>query len=183
VEDEAVEIVRAVRSLTRLPLAVKLSPFYSSLANLAGRLRDAGADGLVLFNRFFEPDIDAENLSVESHLASSSSADLLLRLRWLAIVSAGTEGVDLAVTGGVHTPLDGVKSVMCGAHAVQVVSALLMYGPQHADDLRDGFADWLDEHEHASVQAMRGNMNLARCPDPTAHTRSQYLRALRSWSP
>ncbi len=183
VEHEAVEIVKAVRGRTKLPIAVKLSPFYSSVANLAVRLRDAGADGAVLFNRFFEPDLDTENLAVEPHLVSSTSDELLLRLRWLAILSGATEGLDLAVTGGVHTPIDAVKSVMCGAHAVQVVSALLTHGPDRLHALRSGFADWLDEHEYASANQMRGNMNIARCPDPSAHTRSQYIRTLRSWSP
>jgi dihydroorotate dehydrogenase (fumarate) len=182
VENEAVEIVREVRARTRLPIAVKLSPFYSSIAHLAGRLRDAGADGLVLFNRFFEPDIDAENLAVEPHLVASSSAELLLRLRWLAILSGVVEGADLAVTGGVHTPSDAVKSVMCGAHGVQLVSTLLVNGPGRTNALRAEFGAWLDEHEYASVNQMRGNMNLARCPDPSAHTRSQYIRTLRSWS-
>lgn len=182
IEAESVEIVRAVRAQTRLPLAVKLSPFYSSLAHLAGQLGDAGADGLVVFNRFFEPDINAEDLTVEPHLVASTSDELLLRLRWLAILSAADGPGDLAVTGGVHTPLDAVKSVMCGAVAVQVVSALLVHGPGRLGELSTAFAEWLAEHGYASADQMLGCMNLARCPDPSAHTRSQYIRTLSSWS-
>ena len=183
VEDRAVAIVREARSRTGLPISVKLSPFYTSLANLAARLGEAGADGRVLFNRFFEPDLDAEDLRLRSRLVPSSSGELLLRLRWLGVISGQIENVDLAVTGGVHTGLDGVKSVMCGAHAVQVVSALLVHGPGRLRSIREDFTAWLVEHEYESVTQMRGSMNLARCPDPSVHARSQYVRLLQTWSP
>ena len=182
VEARATEIVSDIRARTKLPLAVKLSPFYSSLPNVAKNLRDAGAQGLILFNRFFEPDVDPENIDVVPRMELSSPSELLLRLRWLAVIS-GTIDIDLAVTGGVHTEFDAVKAIMCGAHAVQVVSAPLKFGPARITSLRDALSDWLDSHEYTSVQQMRGSMNIKRCPDPNAHTRAQYVRLLQTWKP
>lgn len=182
VEARAAEIISEIAARTSLPLSVKLSPFYTSLPNLAKNLRDAGATGLVLFNRFFEPDIDPEDVDVLPRMELSSPGELFLRLRWLAVIS-GTIDIDLAVTGGVHTDIDAVKAIMCGANAVQVVSAPLRYGPARITALRDGLADWLDAHEYESVQQMRGSMNIKRCPDPNAHTRAQYVRLLQTWRP
>lgn len=182
VEARSIEIVSEISGRTKLPLAIKLSPFYSSLPNVAKNLRDAGARALILFNRFFEPDVDPENIDVVPRMELSSSTELLLRLRWLAIIS-GTIDIDLAVTGGVHTEIDVVKAIMCGAHAVQVVSAPLKFGPARITTLRDALADWLDTHEYTSAQQMRGSMNLKRCPDPNAHTRAQYVRLLQTWRP
>ncbi len=182
IEDRAVEVVRTVARAVTIPVAVKLSPFYSALPHFSRRLGQAGARGLVLFNRFYQADIDPEELQVRSVLHLSRSEDLLLRLRWLAILSATGDG-DLAVSGGVHTALDAVKAVMAGAHVVQVVSALLRHGPEHLAGLREEFARWVDAHEYESLDQMRGSMNLRHCPDPRAFERMSYLRVLQSWHP
>jgi len=182
VESRLAEIVREVASRTALPIAVKLAPFYTSFASVAARVEQAGARGLVLFNRFFEPDIDTENIEVAPHLELSSRSELLLRLRWLAIVS-GRIDADLAVSGGVHSEIDAVKAVMSGARAVQIVSEPLKGGAHRFGEIRDALNDWLDEHEYESVSQMRGSMNLNRCPDPTAFTRTQYIRMILTWRP
>jgi dihydroorotate dehydrogenase (fumarate) len=181
VEARTVALVRAVKECAALPLAVKLSPFYSSLPNLAARLAEAGAAGLVLFNRFYQPDIDVEELEVERSLQLSNSSELLLRLRWLAILH-GRVRADLAATGGVHAALDGIKAVMAGASAVQVVSALLQRGPEHLKTLRDEVASWLEEHEYESLSQMKGSMSLEHSPDPSAFERANYMHVLQSWT-
>jgi dihydroorotate dehydrogenase (fumarate) len=180
VEQEAVDLVVAVRAAVGIPLAVKLSPFYSSLAHFARRIDAAGANGLVIFNRFYQPDIDVEELEVARSLHLSDSHELLLRLRWLAALSGRVEA-SLAVTGGVHTVLDAIKAVMAGAHAVQMVSALLRHGPQHLSFVRDGLATWLEEHEYASLRQMHGSMSLERCPDPRSYERANYMHILQGW--
>ena len=180
VERRTLDIVRAVKRAIRIPIAVKLSPFISSLANFAAELEAAGAGALVLFNRFYQPDIDIEALEVRNELHLSDSSELLLRLRWLAILSAQRK-LDLAVSGGVHTAADAVKAVMAGARSVQVVSALLKNGPQHLATLRAGLARLVEERGYASLSEMRGCMNLARSPDPAAFERGNYMRILQSW--
>jgi dihydroorotate dehydrogenase (fumarate) len=180
VERRVLDMVRSVKEQIRTPIAVKLSPFYSALAHFARQLDETGADGLVIFNRFYQPDLDIEELNVEHKLRLSDSTELLLRLRWLAILSGRLRG-SLAVTGGVHTVSDAIKAVMCGAHAVQMVSALLLHGVQHLAAVRDGMARWLDEHEYASLSQMQGSMSLIRCPDPSAYERANYLETLQSW--
>ena len=182
VEHRLLEIVRAARSAVKIPIAVKLSPFYSSLANLAREIVRAGADGLVVFNRFYQPDIDPEKLEHARTLHLSDSSELLLRLHWLAILS-GRLDASLAASGGVHTALDAVKAVMAGAHAVQLVSALLLHGPEHLGTVRDGLDTWLEDHEYRSLREAQGCMNLARCPDPAALERGNYMRILQSWRP
>jgi dihydroorotate dehydrogenase (fumarate) len=180
VEDRTIAMVREVRSGLRIPVAVKLSPFYTSFANFAHRLDDAGPAGLVLFNRFWQPGIDVEELEVRRELHLSDSSELPLRLRWLAILS-GAVRASLAVTGGVHTVLDVVQSVMAGAHAVQMVSALLQNGPQRLTTLRSELARWLEEHEYPSLRAMCGSMSMRSCPDPQAYERANYMLMLQSW--
>ena len=182
VEDRTVAVVAAVREAVRIAIAVKLSPFYSSLAHLARRIDRAGANGLVLFNRFYQPDIDAENLEVEPRLYLSSPAELLLRLRWLAVLSGQFQG-SLAVTGGVHNALDAVKAVMTGAHAVQMVSALLRRGPETLVRVRGELARWLEEHGYDSLKQMQGSMGYGRGANPAAFERSNYMRILQSWRP
>ncbi len=182
IEKRVVEIVREVCSRTSLPVSLKLSPFYTSLPSVAAAFADAGARGLVLFNRFFEPDVDVENIDVTPHLELSSPDELLLRLRWLAILSGSLE-VDLGVTGGVQNEIGAVKAIMCGAHAVQIVSEVLRLGPSRFAQIRAGLNDWLDEHEYTSVRQMHASMNIKRCPNPNAHTRAQYLRMLQTWRP
>jgi len=179
-ERRLVSVVRAVRARVRIPLAVKLSPFYTALAHFARGLEDAGADGLVVFNRFYQADIDIEELEVERSLHLSDSSELLLRLRWLAILSS-QRSLSLAVSGGVHTAADAVKAVMSGAHAVQLVSRLLQHGPEEISRLRRELAAWLEEHEYDSLAQMRGSMNLARCPDPAAYERDNYVQILQGW--
>jgi dihydroorotate dehydrogenase (fumarate) len=182
VENRTLDIVRAVKSEVKVPVAVKLSPFFSSLPHFAAELEAAGADGLVLFNRFFQPDIDVEALEATPSLQLSSSADLLLRLRWLAILH-GHLKVDLAVTGGVHTGMDALKSVMAGASAVQMVSALLLHGPERLAQTRAELTEWLEEHEYDSLRQALGSMSLQKCPNPQAFTRANYMRILNGWKP
>ncbi len=180
-EERAIEAVGAVGGATGLPLAVKLSPFYTSLPHVAKRLVDSGADGLVLFNRFFEPDVDVEQLAVSPHLELSTSAEVQLRLRWLAILSGQIE-TSYAVSGGVHTAVDAIKAVMCGAQAVQVVSAVLTGGPRRLNHMREHMAAWMHEQEYESLKQMCGSMNIARCPDPHLYQRANYIHLLQTWS-
>jgi dihydroorotate dehydrogenase (fumarate) len=180
-ERRTVEVVAEVRQRIQIPIAVKLSPFYSALANFAQQLVAAGADGLVIFNRFYQADIDVDELEVERTLHLSDSSELLLRLRWLAVLSASVD-TSLAVTGGVHSALDAVKSVMTGAHAVQLVSALFRRGPEYLTAIRQRVEQWLVEHEYESLDQMRGSMSLARCPDPAAYERANYMHILQGWT-
>jgi len=180
IEARTIEMVRAVRGAVRVPLAVKLSPFYTALGHFARRLDEAGVDGLVLFNRFYQPDIDIEELQVRRALHLSHSSELPLRLRWLAIIS-GRVKASLAVSGGVHTVVDVIQSVMTGAHAVQLVSALLQRGPAYLAKLRQELAEWLEEHEYHSLQQMQGSMNLESCPDPRVYERANYMLMLQGW--
>lgn len=180
VEQRTIAILKAVKQAVSIPVSIKLSPFFSSLANMARRLDEAGADGLVLFNRFYQPDIDVESLEVEPVLRLSDSSELNLRLRWLAVVS-GHVRASLAVSGGVHNHLDAVKAVMTGAHAVQVVSGILQQGPDVIRRIREGLTQWLEEHEYDSLEQMRGSMNLLRCPDPSMFERANYIRILQGY--
>ena len=180
VESRVIEMLRSVKQHLPIPVAVKLSPFYTALANFARQLDQAGADGLVLFNRFYQPDLDVEQLEVEHRLQLSDPHELLLRLRWLAILH-GRLGCSLAVTGGVHGTQDVVKSVMAGAQAVQIVSALLREGPGKLARMRKELAEWLEEHEYESLAQMQGSMSLVRCPDPQVYERANYMELLQSW--
>jgi dihydroorotate dehydrogenase (fumarate) len=180
IEDRVLAMVRSVREAVAIPLAVKLSPYYTALAHLAAQLDGAGADGLVLFNRFYQPDIDVEQLEVAPTLRLSESAELLLRITWLAVLAPQVRA-SLAVSGGVHTAIDAVKAVMAGAHAVQMVSALLRHGPEHLRVVREATAEWLEAHEYESLRQMQGSMNLRTCPDPKAFTRANYVNVLQSW--
>ena len=180
VERRLLDVVAVLKQSVTITIAVKLSPFYSSVPHLASRLASLGVSGLVLFNRFYQPDIDPEELDVVPALQLSTSSELLLRLRWTAILS-GTFRGSLAITGGVHEPIDAVKAVMAGADAVQIVSMLLRRGPQRLEHIIREFNRWGDEHEYVSVDQMRGSMSLSRCPDPYAFERGNYMRILQSW--
>jgi dihydroorotate dehydrogenase (fumarate) len=180
IERQAVETLRAVKNAVAIPVAVKLSPFYTAVAHLARELDAAGADGLVLFNRFYQPDIDVEALTAARTLQLSDSSELRLRLHWIAILS-GRVRPSLAVTGGVHTALDVVKAVMAGAHVTQTVSALLRNGPRHLGAVLNDLKAWMEEHEWQSLAGMRGNMNLLRAPDPDAYERANYILMLQGW--
>ncbi|MBI5014858.1 MAG: dihydroorotate dehydrogenase-like protein [Deltaproteobacteria bacterium] len=176
-EKRVVDAVRAVKGAVTIPVAVKLSPFYSSLPHVIRQLEGAGADGAVLFNRFYQPDIDVEKAEVVSTLALSDSSDLLLRLRWVAILS-GRVKLSLGVTGGVHTAVDAVKALMAGADAVQLVSALLQHGPSRLAKVREDLSRWLDQSGYDSLGELRGCLNLSRVSDPSAYERANYLTVL-----
>jgi dihydroorotate dehydrogenase (fumarate) len=176
------EVAREIRQAVKLPIAVKLSPFFTSVPHLARELRTVGVDGLVLFNRFYQPDIDLSMLSVMPNLHLSDSSELLLRLRWLAILS-GRSTASLACSGGVQTGIDAVKAIMAGAHAVQIVSALLKNGPGHLKRMLNELVAWMIDNEYESVRQMQGSLSLARCPDPAAFERGNYMRVLNSWRP
>ncbi len=180
VEQRLLEIVHQLKRSLDIPLAVKLSPFFSSLSNLAHRLDEAGANGLVLFNRFYQPDIEPDMLMTVPRLHWSTSEELLLRVRWLAILSGQVEA-SLAATGGVHTGVDAIKAVLAGAHAVQMVSALLVHGPRQLAVVRKDLGRWLEEREYESLRQAQGSMNLLRCPNPEAFERGNYLRTLQTW--
>jgi len=182
VEKRTLDVVRTVKAQVKIPVAVKLSPFFSSLAHFAVELEAAGADGLVLFNRFFQPDINVEELLAEPSLQLSGPSDLLLRLRWLAVLHGRVKG-SLAVTGGVHDGIGALKAVMAGADAVQMVSALLIHGPERLAQARAGLAEWLEEHEYESLAQARGSMSLLKSPNPQAFTRANYMRILNGWKP
>ncbi len=180
VEKRTLEILQAVKENVTIPVAVKLSPFFSSPGHFAKQLDSLGADGVILFNRFYQPDIDIEELEAAHRLDLSNSTELRLRLRWAAILH-GHLKADIAVGGGVHTTEDIIKAIMCGANAVQVVSSLLKYGPSHIGSLIAGLRNWLEDHEYESVDQMRGSMSLKNCPDPTVFERANYLRVLQLW--
>ena len=179
-ERQALGIVKTVREQVKIPLAVKLSPYYSSLSHFAVALQAERVDGLVLFNRFYQADLDIDNLKVTRRLQLSDSSELLLRLRWLAVLSDRFSG-SLAASGGVHEVEDVVKAIMCGAHAVQVVSALLQNEPEYLTTLTRGLSEWLEDHEYDSLQQMCGSMNLARCPNPQEYERTHYVQVLNAW--
>lgn len=180
VERRTLGIVRPVKEAVGVPVAVKLSPFYTSLAHFARRLDEDGVDGLVLFNRFYQPDLDVEELEVQRALRLSDPSELPLRLRWLAIL-AGRVSASLTATGGIHTAIDAVKALMAGAHAVQMVSALLKHGPEYLRLVHGELVGWMMEHGYETVESLRGTLSLARCPDPAAYERANYIQILHSW--
>jgi dihydroorotate dehydrogenase (fumarate) len=181
VEKGYVELVRQIKRTVRVPVAVKLSPFFSAPANIAARLDDVGADGLVLFNRFYQPDFDIESLEVVPRLTLSHPDELLLRLHWAAILSDHVEA-DLAITGGVHSATDVVKCIMAGASVAMMASALLQRGIPHAATVLGELHRWLEEHEYDSFQQMCGSMSRRSVPDPTAFERGNYMRVLSSYT-
>ncbi len=180
VERQTVEMVRAVKHGLKIPLAVKLSPFFTAFAHFARQLDGSGADGLVLFNRYYDPDIDVHELNVIRILQLSDSSELPLRLRGIAAL-AGRVKASLAVTGGVHTALDVVKSTMAGAHITQMVSALLQNGPGHLKKIRADLEAWMEENEWSSLNEMRGNLSQERIPNPQIYERANYMLMLQTW--
>lgn len=180
VEQRAVDIVTAIKSEVSIPVAVKLSTFFSSIPNVARKLERAGTDGLVIFNRFYQPDIDIEELDVVPNLRLSTADELRLRLRWLAILS-GQVDLSLSATGGAHNAVDVIKAIMTGADTVQLVSALLIHGPEHITRTLEAIDFWLTEHEYESLRQMQGSMNMAKVPDPAKLTRANYMKMLDSW--
>ncbi len=180
VERDAIDLVRAVCSSVKIPVAVKLSPYYTALPAFARGLVDAGASGLVLFNRFYQADIDPDALEVVRTLRLSDSSELNLRLRWLAVLSAQLN-TSYAASGGVHEARDAVRAIMAGADCVQVVSALLRHGPERMSGLISELREWLEQHEYDSLEQAKGSMNHKRCPDPRAFERVQYVQVLQSF--
>lgn len=181
VEQQYLELVAAIRQSVSIPLAVKIGPFFSSLSNMARKLFDAGADGLVLFNRFLQPDIDLETMLVEPHLVLSNSHELRLPLRWIAILRSYFEK-SLAATSGVHTAEDVVKVLLAGADVAMTTSALLKQGPGLLGDLLLGLRSWLEENEYVSVEQMKGSMSQRNSPDPGAFERANYVKTITSYS-
>jgi dihydroorotate dehydrogenase (fumarate) len=180
VEQLYLEILQAVKAMVTIPVAVKLSPFFSSLPNMARRLDERGANGLVLFNRFYQPDINLDTLEVEPSVVLSTSDALRLPLRWVAILH-NTVNADLAATTGIHTPEDVIKMTMAGADVTMVCSTLLRYGPKRIAELLNGIQQWMVEHEYESLNQMRGSMSHKSVADPSAFERANYMKALSSY--
>ena len=181
VEQRYLDLVASVRASTRIPVAVKVAPYFSAMASMAARLVGAGAAGLVLFNRFVQPDIMLEELEVAPHLVLSTSDELRLALRWIAILH-GRVAASLAATGGAHTPEDVLKLLLAGADCVMVASSLLKRGPQHVATLVRGVEGWMREREYESVAQLKGSLSQRACPDPDAFERSNYMKALKSYT-
>jgi dihydroorotate dehydrogenase (fumarate) len=177
IEQNDVDVVSAVRSSTTLPIAVKLSPYYSNMANMAKRFDEAGASALVLFNRFYQPDIDLETLEVTPKVLLSTPQSQRLPLRWIAILH-GRIRADLAATGGIHTGLDAAKMLLAGATVTMMASALLKHGSNYIYAVETELREWMKEHEYESVAQMRGALSQQHAEDPTAYERAQYMKAL-----
>jgi len=180
VEGQYLAVVEEVKRVVEVPLAVKIGPFFSSLGNMARRLVEAGADGLVLFNRFYQPDIDLENLRIVPDVQLSSSAELRLPLRWIALLRDRIDA-SLAATTGVHDHLDVAKLLLAGADVTMMASALLRHGPRRMSEVKAGLVDWLGEHEYDSVDQMRGSMSAGSAPNPGALERANYMETLASY--
>ncbi len=180
VERRVVETLTELRRQVRLPLSVKLSPQFSAIGNLVRKVESAGADGVALFNRFYQPDIDLDDLALDQTLHLSSSADALLAMRWIAILY-GRVGLSLAATGGVHTAEDAIKLLLCGADVTYLCSSLLTGGPQSLAQLSKGVAAWLEEHEYDSVSQLKGSLSQKNSPDPGAFERGNYISLLSSY--
>jgi dihydroorotate dehydrogenase (fumarate) len=178
VEKTYVEILQAVKSAVSIPVAVKLSPFFSNMANMAHRLDEAGADALVLFNRFYQPDIDLEELEIRPNVLLSTPHALRLPLTWIGILH-GRVKADLAATGGVHGAEDVIKLLMVGANVTMLCSALMRNGVNHLRHVEREMREWMEEHEYESVAQMQGSMSQIKCPDPGAFERAQYMRAVK----
>jgi dihydroorotate dehydrogenase (fumarate) len=181
VENSYLELVAAVRAAVQVPVAVKLSPYFSSFANFARNVVDAGADGLVLFNRFYQPDLDLETLDVTAKLELSRPGELRLPLRWIAILRPQLPATSLALTSGVAAGTDIAKGLLAGADVVMSTSEILRQGPERAKALLDGLVDWMVANEYSSVDQLRGSVAQHSVPDPGAYERAQYQRVLSSW--
>jgi dihydroorotate dehydrogenase (fumarate) len=181
IEKQLIELVGEVRRSIRIPLAVKLSPQFTSIPHLALQLYQAGANGLVLFNRFYQPDFDIENLTVAPRLSLSRSDELLLRLHWVAILY-GNVRADLAITGGVHSARDVLKGIMAGASVTMLTSALLLHGIEHLNTIHADLVRWMVEHEYDSIRQMCGALSRIAVPDPSPFERGNYIKTLSSYT-
>lgn len=182
IEQRYLDVLRAVKEAVTIPVALKLSPFFSNMANMAKRFDDAGANGLVLFNRFYQPDIDLETLDVRPNVILSTPQAQRLPMRWIAILH-GRIKASLAATSGIHEAKDLVKMLMAGANVTMLCSVLLRHGIYHLRILEQELRRWMEEHEYVSVQQMQGSMSQKNCPDPTAYERAQYMKAITSYKP
>jgi len=182
VEKTYLDILRAVKSAVGIPVAVKLSPFFSSMANMAQQLDQAGAEGLVLFNRFYQPDIDLDTLEVEHSLLLSTPQARRLPLRWVALLYGRVKG-SLAATSGIHTASDVLKILMAGADAAMLCSVLLRKGMGHLSVIEQEMLAWMTAHEYESVTQLKGCLSQRNCPDPSAFERAQYMRVISTWKP
>ncbi len=180
VEDRYLEVLHAVKRAVRIPISLKLSPFFSALASFAKRVDQAGASGLVLFNRFYQPDIDLETMDVTPNVILSTSGSMRLPLRWIAILY-GRVKASLAASSGIHTAQDVVKMVMAGADVTMMCSALLKNGPEHIGTVIADLERWMMEHEYISIQQMKGSMSQKSVVDPAAFERANYMKALQSY--
>jgi dihydroorotate dehydrogenase (fumarate) len=180
VEDRYLDVLRSVKDTVRIPVAMKLNPFFSALSNMAHRLDAAGADGLVLFNRFYQPDIDLETLDVTPNVILSTPQALRLPLRWVAILH-GRIKASLAATSGIHSTHDVLKMLMAGADVTMMCSALLRDGPQRIKEILTELDQWMLEHEYVSVKQMKGSMSQKSIADPAAFERANYMKALNSY--
>jgi dihydroorotate dehydrogenase (fumarate) len=181
VEQQYLDLVAAVRKDIKIPLAIKVGPYFSSIAHMMLRLQEAGADGLVLFNRFLQPDVDLESLTVVPHLELSTSFESRLPLRWIAILRDEI-GISLASTTGAQNAQDVIKLVLSGADAVMMTSALLRLGPDHVRTVLFETRNWLEENEYESVEQMKGSMSLKKAADPSAYERANYVKTLISYT-
>jgi dihydroorotate dehydrogenase (fumarate) len=182
VEQMYLDILNEVKSSVSLPVAMKLSPFFSASANMADRLSTSGADALVLFNRFYQPDLDIEELEVVPHLELSQSHEMQLPLRWVAILY-GRVSCDLAITSGVHNHVDVLKGMMAGANVTMMASELLRNGPRRIAEILQSMVEWMEEHEYESVTQMQGSMSQQHVAEPAAFERANYMKVLQSWRP
>ncbi|MCA9969883.1 MAG: dihydroorotate dehydrogenase-like protein [Anaerolineales bacterium] len=180
VEQMYVELVQSIKSNVTIPVAVKISPYFSAIANMAQRLASAGADGLVIFNRFYQPDFDLETETAVPTLDLSQSSELRLRLRWAAILSSFLRA-DLAITGGVHTHEDVLKCMLAGARVAMMTSALLTHGPDHLNRVLQSLDAWLEARAYPSIQAIQGKLNQTQAADTSAFERANYMRVLTSF--
>ena len=182
IEKGYIDIVRTVRKLTSIPLAVKLGPYFSNFANMAACFDAVGADGLVLFNRFYQPDIDLEKKEVTPNIGLSSSMDMRLPLRWIGILF-GNVSASLAATSGIHLPADVIKMVMAGADVTMLCSVLMRRGIEHIEQIEKEIVAWLEQHKYESLTQIKGIMSQQNCSDPSVFERAQYLRALSTYKP
>ncbi len=180
VEEIYIDILKAVKMNVTIPVAIKISPFFSAMANMAVRLDEAGADAVVLFNRFYQPDIDLESLTVIPNVLLSTPQAMRLPLRWVAILY-GHINANLAATGGIHTPEDVIKMIMAGADVTMLCSVLLKNGADYAADILEGVEQWMKEREYVSISQMRGSMSQKFCANPESFERANYMKSLRSF--
>lgn len=181
-EERYLELLRSLKAAVRIPVNLKLSPFFTSLPDFLRRAEAAGAAGVSLFNRFFQPDIDMETLRVVDRVQLSTSADALLSMRWIALLH-GRSGLSLGATGGVHSAADALKMLLAGADAVHLASLLLARGPQALREVLDGIGAWMEEREYDSVAQLKGSLSQAKQADPAAFARAAYLHVLDSFTP